>query len=561
MVSGPFLLPFHTEPIPAFWSEWWAAALGLAAAVAGLLAGRRRPLTLPPMLGVPAVLVSALLFQFMLGRLAFPQLGLLYAVYLLWAALLLVLGRCLADTVGLARLADVLAGAVAVGALAGAAIALAQWQGIAAGVPWIFPRTGGVFANLGQANHHAHYCWLGIASLFYLRGRGWLSRPLFWLAVLPVAFASFISGSRSALLYPVILFGAIAWGRRREPGGATASLLADAAVLLPLVVALDFMGAWLSSLLGSATSLSGARLYESVSGPSVRLALARSAWSAFGEHPWLGQGAGNFPWASFVAAAGRVGDEPFQVAENAHNFVLQGLAEFGAPVTLTVILLLLSWARRFAVRPWGLEQAWCGAVLGIGGVHALLEYPLWYSYFLGPAALLLGATDSGRAISLAGRRVAVYLALAAVAGVSILASLRIDYSVIEAASQQPLAAHPDREQAWQISMERLIRLHKESLLSPWALLAFAELAEPSRRQAQDRVTLCESGIRFAPARSLLTRCAMQLAIGGRDADAQALVRAVLRAFPAERAATVEELGKAARKFPETVPLWALSLGR
>jgi hypothetical protein len=54
---------------------------------------------------------------------------------------------------------------------------------------------------------------------------------------------------------------------------------------------------------------------------------------------------------------------------------------------------------------------------------------------------------------------------------------------------------------------------------------------------------------------------MQLAIAGRDGDAQALVRSVLRAFPAERAATAEELGKAAQKYPEIMPLWALSLGQ
>ncbi len=216
MASGPFLLPFHTEPIPGFWSEWWAAALGLAAALAGLLAGRDRPLALPPTLGIPAVVLLALVLQFMFGRLEFPQVGLLYAVYLLWAALLMILGRHLADTLGLARLAGLVAGAFAVGALADAAIALAQWLGIAGGVPWIFPNAGGVaYANLGQANHHAHYSWLGVASLFYLRGRGWLSRRLLWLALLPIVLGSVISGSRSLLLYPLILLGALAWARRR----------------------------------------------------------------------------------------------------------------------------------------------------------------------------------------------------------------------------------------------------------------------------------------------------------------------------------------------------------
>ena len=562
MVSGPFLLPFHTEPIGSFWSEWWAAALGLAAAVAGLLAMRERPLALPPTLGIAAALLAALLLQFMFGRLEFPQIGLLYAVYVLWAALLLVLGRHLADVLGLARLVDILAAAFAVGALAGAAIALAQWLGIGGGMRWIFPHAGGgAYANLGQANHHAHYCWLGIASLFHLRGRGCLSRPLLWFAILPMVLGSVTSGSRSVLLYPLILLGVLAWARRRQAGGATAALLGDCVALLPAVIALDFFASWVAAYLPGTPSPSASRLYESVAGPSVRLALARSAWSAFVEHPWLGQGAGNFPWASFAVAAARDGDDAFQVAENAHNFILQGLAEFGAPVTGVVILLLFFWARRFAARPWGLEQFWCGAVLGIAAAHALLEYPLYYAYFLGPAALLLGATDSGSALTLAGRRLAVYLGLAAVAGAVILASLRIDYAVIEAASNHPLAAHPDREQAWRISLERLIRLHRESLLSPWALLAFAELAEPDRQQVQDRVTLCERGIRFAPARSLLTRCATQLAIAGRGADAQALVLSVLRAFPAERAATADELAKAARKYPETAPLRALSLGK
>ncbi len=562
MVSGPFLVPSHTEPIGSFWSEWWAAALGLAAAVAGLLALRDRPLALPPTLGIPAALLVGLLLQWMFGRLAFPQVGLLYAAYVLWAGLLLLLGRHLAETVGLTRLADVLACAMALGALVAAGIALAQWLRIAPRVPWIFPHLGGgIYANLGQVNHHAHYSWLGIASLFYLRGRGWLGRPLLWLAVLPIALGSVVSGSRSVLLYPLILLAAIFWARHRERGGTTASLLPDAAALLPTVIALDFFATWVSTYLPGAASPSASRLYESVSAPSTRLALARSAWSAFVEHPWLGQGAGNFSWSSFVAAAGRTGDAPYQVAENAHNFVLQGLAEFGAPVTLMVVLLLALWARRFLGRPWGLEKYWCGAVLGIGAAHALLEYPLWYAYFLGPAALLLGASDSGPAVVLGGRRLTVYLLLAALAGAAILASLRSDYAAIEAASNHPLAAHPDREQAWRISMGRLLRLHGESLLSPWALLAFAELAEPSDQQVQDRVILCQRGIRFAPARSLLTRCAMQLAIAGREADAHSLVVSILRAFPAERAITADELTKAAIKYPEIAPLRQWSLAR
>ena len=587
MVSGPFLLPFHTDPIPSFWNEWWAGAFGLAAAVIGLVARRNRSLPgvlpLPSLLLIPAILVMTLLLQFAAGRIVFPQVGLLYAGYLLWAGLLLVLGRYLADTIGLARLADVLAAALALGALIGALAALLQWLGVADRVPWIFVRQdGGIGGNLSQSNHHAHYSWLGIASAFYLRGRGYLPRWLLWLLILPISFGSGLGGSRSVFLYPLAVLAALALLRRREPTGPVAALIVDACLLLPALVLLNFFGAWaapripdfwtwLGHLLpmfdlggagikGAGSGMSGARLYESVSGPSERVAILRTGWAAFGEHPWLGQGAGNFPWASFVAAAGNVGDEPIRVAENAHNIVLQALAEFGAPATAAVIVLMLLWARRFFGRPWELEQFWCGAVLGIGAVHSLLEYPLWYAYFLGPTALLLGAT-SGTAASLTGRRVTVYLVLAALAGSSILTSLRLDYARIEAASMQPLAAHPDRERAWQISVDRLKVLHEESLLSPWVLLTFAILAEPSRQLADDRAALCERAIRFSPARALVTRCAVQLAIAGRDTDAQKLLQSIARAFPAERKATSDELTKAAGQFPEIAPLMHLSVGK
>lgn len=574
MVSGPFLLPYHARPIPSFWTEWWAAALGLAAAIAGLFATQGRSLNLPRTLGIFAVLLLALLFQFLCGRLAFPQTGLLYAVQILWAGLLLLLGRHLAETIGLARLADVLAAAFAIGAMAGTVVALMQWMGIAEGLPWIFFTPGGpVYANLGQANHHAHYSWLGIASLFYLRSRGWLSRALFWLLIVVIGFGSVLSGSRSVFVYPLVILAVLAWARHCEPGGAAAKLLVDASLLLPAVVALSFVGTWASPRIpefiawlgittsGSSSVTSAGRLYAEVAGPSVRMALARTAGLAFAEHPWLGQGAGNYPWASFVAASGQSDDEPLVVAEHAHNLVFQLLAEFGAPAAAAVILLLVLWARQFLRQPWQPEHAWCAALLGIGAAHSLLEYPLWYSYFLGPTALLLGATDDGKAILLTGRRVNYYLLLVALAGALVLGNLRADYSKIEVAIYQPLAAHPDRERAWRITMDRLLKLHHESLLSPWVLTVFTNLAEPSRDLAQERADLCERGIHFFPARSLVTRCAMQLAIAGRDADAQRLVQSALRAFPAERAAISDELEKGASVYPELVPLWQLSVGK
>lgn len=544
--------------------------------MAGLFMARDR-LRLSTLLLIPAVLLATLVMQLAFGRVLTTQLGLFYATYLLWAALLMVLGRHLADTIGLARLADVLAVAFVLGALIGAAVALLQWMGIADRVPWAFlPQSGGIQANLAQVNHHAHYSWLGIASAFHLRGRAYVSRGWFWLLILPVGFGSVLSGSRSVFLYALLLLVVLAWARRREPRPATALLLADAALLLPALVALNFFGAWASpqipefwAWLGSLhpwldigplglragdTLMPGVRFYEGVSGPSVRMDLMRTAWAAFSAQPWLGQGAGNYLWASFVAAAGQSADRPMMVAEHAHNLVFQLLAEFGAPATLAVVLLLVSWAIHFLRQQWKPEHIWCASVLGIGAVHSMLEYPLWYSYFLAPTALLLGATDSTKTITLAGRRIAVYMLVVALAGGSILGKLSADHSKLEETIYRPLAAHPDRERAWRMSMDSLLRLHDESLLAPWALLAFSLLAEPSRQQADERARLCERGIRYSPARWLVTSCAMQLAIAGRDADARQLALLVLLAYPLQRDETLDQLTQGAKRFPEIRPL-------
>lgn len=571
MVSGPFLLPFHTLPLPDFWSEWWAAALGLGAAAAGLLASRE-PLRLPTLLLLPAVLVVAIILQFALGRIAFPQIALLAELYLLWIGLLLMLGRHLARTMGLARLADVLAAAVTVGALLGTLPAVAQWLGLAPVVPWVFPNpSGSISGNLGQPNHLAHYLWLGIASALYLCARGRISRPLLWLAILPIAFGGLLSGSRSVFAYPVVIVFVLIFARFRENRAWAARGLVDAALLLPVLFALGLLAASMVTPLRQAIAAYGLalpvaqapvagakRLLGAASDPTTRLELARPAWDAFLDRPWLGQGSGNYPWASFTAAARAAPDQGYQPAEHAHNLVLQLLAEFGAPATALVVLLLFAWTLRFLRQEWGPEHAWCASMLGIGALHGMLEYPYWFVYFLGPTALLLGATDAGRAVLPPARRWAAYLALAMAGGAWILAILRIDYTAIEAAANRPLAASLDREIAWRRSLDTMIRLQQESLLSPWALLALATQAEPSREQARDRAHLCRQGIRFSPERGLATRCAMQLALSGAEGEARVLVGQVLRAYPTQRSATRDQLREGAARFPELDYLRAIA---
>ncbi|MEW6165273.1 MAG: Wzy polymerase domain-containing protein [Pseudomonadota bacterium] len=555
MVSGPFLLPNHTDPIPSFWNEWWAVALGLFAAVLGLGLIRRSHISLPSVLGIPAILLAAMLLQHLHGAHTFPTIPLLQAAYLLWAGLLMMLGRHLADTIGIDRLVVVLAAALAACGTVSAGIALLQWLGLAHVSQWIFAPAGRSFgANIGQVNHHAHYLWLGIASMFYLHGQGHLPRAGFWPLVAFLAFASLLGGSRSIFLYACVPLAVILWVESRISVPPLKKLRLAAIWLLPLVVALNILLANMPVTHDVSPATAGERLFAEVSGPSIRLALTRTAWSAFLEAPLLGQSAGSFPWASFSVAAQATDGKAYQVMEHAHNLVLNLLVEFGAPATLAILGLLLVWGIRFLRQPWSLPQAWCASILGIGLIHAMLEYPYWYAYFLGPTALLLGACDSGPAFRLTGGRIRLYLLAMAVAGSMILANLRQDYLDIETISLRPLTLNPDREVSWRLAMDRLLLLHRESLLSPWALLGLATLAEPDNRQAEERIAVCMRVMHFMPARLLVTRCAIQHAIAGKQDEAESLLQAALRAFPGARGETLGEIEKWSAIHPQLVAL-------
>ena len=114
-------------------------------------------------------------------------------------------------------------------------------------------------------------------------------------------------------------------------------------------------------------------------------------------HPWAGVGFGefNFAW-SLTPFPGR----PVAFFDHTHNLPLQLAVELGLPLGLLVLALLL-WAlllaQRAALRAGAhadpaqapLQRAAFMMVFLIL-VHSLLEYPLWYAYFLLPAAFAFG---------------------------------------------------------------------------------------------------------------------------------------------------------------------------
>jgi hypothetical protein len=202
-----------------------------------------------------------------------------------------------------------------------------------------------------------------------------------------LVLAIVLSASRTGMLAVLLL---AVWGAldRRLTRASRYALLAT-----PLMLALHWtlLSVWASH--GSHAFGAEARLSEGAGSPS-RLAILRNTWALLQQHPLSGVGWGEFNLAWSMSP---FPDRPVAFFDHCHNLPMQLLVELGWPLGLAVLGLLLwsCWvAWRESCRASAADEAVmrrCAfMVVAMIGLHSLLEYPLWYSYFLLPTAFAFG---------------------------------------------------------------------------------------------------------------------------------------------------------------------------
>ena len=243
---------------------------------------------------------------------------------------------------------------------------------------------GSAVSNLRQPNHLASLMmWAAIAAVFVTEKRGWrwLLPPLLCAFVFTVV----LSASRTGYIGIAML---ALWGvvDRKLSRTARLSLLAT-----PLMLGASW---WLMSMWSAESGhafRAASRMAEGAGSPS-RMAILRDAWALTMAHPLLGVGWGEF---NFAWSLTPFPTRPIAFFDHTHNLPAQLAVELGLPwagamLALLVWAVLKAWrgaARQDADAP--LRRAALMIMLTIG-LHSLLEYPLWYAYFLLPACFALG---------------------------------------------------------------------------------------------------------------------------------------------------------------------------
>ena len=246
---------------------------------------------------------------------------------------------------------------------------------------------GRATSNLRQPNHLSSLLLWSIVAIVWLgEVDAWWRNATVVLAVV-FMYVVVLSASRTGALGMLTLAG---WGffdRRLSRRGRVLLMLA------PVIYGAMWWGTseWATHyhhVFGGQTRFGGGGDIS-----SSRFGIWSNTLSLIAMHPWLGVGFGDFNFAWTLTPFPH---RPGAFFDHTHNLVLNFAVELGIPLAL-VVLGLLVYALWKALRnaidegrasvpgPVPLHRAAFVMVLMVG-VHSMLEYPLWYSYFLLPTA-------------------------------------------------------------------------------------------------------------------------------------------------------------------------------
>ena len=528
----PFIHPFHMYPLTSFDQEWWTALLGVFALTLLLARDFWQQPKIPRIAQLPAGLIAILLLQMSLHKVAYFDQGMLCILYLLFAALLILLGARLRACFGLEKMATMLAVFLLIGAELNALIGVLQYY------RWSTPlnsviviKSSGVIGNLAQPNHFANYVTLGLTALGLLYRQQMLKAGYVAVLVAPLLFVVTLSGSRSVWLYLLMMVGLALWMSQRDaqqrPLLRYSLLLMAGFGVMHLIVKLPFM----AGAVHSADSMQ--RLFGAADSGGIRLYLWYESWQMFMQSPWLGVGFGQFAWHHFqLMPVLQPADNIQGLYNNAHNLIFQIAAEAGFAGLLVLFVSLGVWLHGMRRATLGTAHWWGYAALGVLAIHSLLEYPLWYAYFMAVAAILLGALDETH-YHLELRKIGrISVAAILLLGLLTLIQLRSGYQQLrETLVIERVSGVDGAVKAFHRHRDGLISIHGGSLMTPYVEMFIVALSDVNAEHLGAKLEFNGRAMRFIPSHPVVYRQAFLLAQNGQIEEAKQLLEQAIWSYP------------------------------
>jgi O-antigen ligase len=426
LVSLSWVVPGRFLPWPAFRQEV-IAGVGFVL-LAGAALEQSKHLVWPRLAFAAFAVATVPLIQCALDQIQFRGDAIVCALYLAGFALSLAVGASLAHGALRGQLLEGLMLCLIVVGVVSTGMAFNQWLGpsvLDGIVEGIAPRSR-PYANMGQPNHLATQLILGIVAVVYCYEQRRIGNAPAALAVVWMGWGVVLTQSRMAWLALATLF--IWWLLMRRRAALRTTPIAMAIGASAFVIGVWLLPALLSFWSGPADFEGGqVRLAT-----GTRLGHWQTLWAALMRSPWFGYGWNQVANAQFEVAV----DFPFigEWTTQSHNLVLDLLIYNGLPLGLLICAALVAWfvSQIAACRN---AQSWCLLMMLFAlFVHALLEYPLHFSYYLLLTGLLMGfAGESSPALPPARRAPRITLAIPTLALALLAGAIGLEYLKAEEA--------------------------------------------------------------------------------------------------------------------------------
>lgn len=390
LLGFAWLSPFHYNPWVMFSSEMSTFAAGLSVLAALFYQNLKIPRA--QLLLLPFVLIPVV--QWALGLVFDFSTALLSSLYFLGFWFMVVAGYNLSlepqkrDEIftGFSLLTVIVSVATSV-------IAICQWLNIDTHFAHMLHLIGNrPYGNFGQPNNMATFLIMGLLGCLYLYEKNKASVWLLLPSALTILFAVVLSQSRTSwIVFPFLLiYWAIKQFNKSRRFGLFQGLLWCAGFFLMAGLVLPFLTslieAWSHTDITQASSLA-----ERASSGYLRFNIWTQMLLAVQQHPWLGYGWNQTSVAQMSAYA------LFPTTEwttSAHNVLLDLIIWNGIPLGTVIIAYFTCWL--FWLNQQAKETISIIAVMMVCTVliHAMLEFPQRYAYFLLTCGFLLGVIQA-----------------------------------------------------------------------------------------------------------------------------------------------------------------------
>lgn len=523
----PFAVVNHTYPIPTFYAEFSALALFLALgggmALFVRLSEPRVPFATPVIALMPLVLGLLLVAQTMVLPVSQPSMNWLGGGYLLASFIAVHTGYGFVRA-GLGEKALRWgAAALIVGGLFAVFCQVVQLFHMESKFsPFVVAYNVTIerrpFGNMAQANHLATYIAFATAGALYLVQTRRLPMTVWFVLSAIFSAGLALTVSRGPWLQMGVIVVAGLWmafiqGRATvadDPDGPAshAARSKTRAWLIPIVLLVLFFAVnaairWANLRFQLELGQSAAERMQDANQIAPRLALWKYGWTMFLTHPLLGVGWGEFPLHQFefVRELGGV-----EIANNSHDIFIDLLAKTGLLGMAIVLFSVVCWLVRMLRAPHTPARIFALSLLGVLMMHALVEYPQQYMFYLMPAMLIFGLLET-RPVRWVSRSFSygLYVVLVVLGLASLYPILR-DYNRSEVLyyGSQPAEQY---------------RADPSFLFRAWGEYGAATLLPMNSQDLATKLAMHRQALALLPGETVLRRYAVLQALAGQSQDA------------------------------------------